>query len=176
MDEALQVKAAQADPAQFSAIYLRYRVPIYRYLRSRTANDEDTIDLTQQVFLRAIEGLPRYRDRGLPFSAWLFRIARNTAVDAHRRARPSVPLDLVVAELTSDADKGPEASALRNEARARLETALSGLSLDQQELLVLRFGAELTMREIAQVVHRTEGAVKKQLGRALRLMKEQYDL
>ncbi|HET7037020.1 MAG TPA: sigma-70 family RNA polymerase sigma factor, partial [Thermomicrobiaceae bacterium] len=78
-EEAALVAAAKVDGAAFAALYRRHRGPIYRYLRARTRCDEDAADLTQQVFLKAFEALPRYQERGLPFAAWLFRLARNAA-------------------------------------------------------------------------------------------------
>src|SRR4051812_40918795 len=88
--EADLVQAARREPAAFEPLYRYYLSPVYRYLRLRTASDEEAADLTQQVFLRALAALPDYRSKGLPFSAWLFRIARNAAIDAHRRQRSMV--------------------------------------------------------------------------------------
>ncbi len=74
-DQAL-VRAAQADVAQFNALYHLYVERVHRYMLARTHNAEDAADLTQQVFLQALDALPRYRDRGVPFAAWVFRIAQ----------------------------------------------------------------------------------------------------
>src|SRR5579875_2591933 len=97
-DEAL-VRRAQADAVAFAPLYERYLPRVYRYLYARTHDPDDAADLTQTVFVRALAGLPAYRPRGLPFAAWLFRIARNVATDAHRRRdrRPteSLPAEVV---------------------------------------------------------------------------------
>lgn len=86
-DEPSLIQAARLDPKAFGLLYQRYLTSIYRYLRARTPNEQAAADLTQQVFLKALASLPKYRPRGLPFAAWLFRIARNTAIDRYRRSR-----------------------------------------------------------------------------------------
>src|SRR5438270_7946671 len=89
-DEAALVRAAQDDPAAFGALYEAHVDRVYAYFRSRTENIQDATDLTQQAFLQALDALPRYRPGKVPFAAWLFRIARNLAINFHRRRRPAV--------------------------------------------------------------------------------------
>ncbi len=173
-DEAALVRAARTEPAAFGVLYGRYRARLYWYLRTRAATDEDAADLTQQVFLQAWTALPGYRERGLPFAAWLFRIARNAAANAARR-RPTVDLATLADSLPGGEAGDPEQAALRNEATARLGALLRGLDADKRELLALRFAAGLTVREIAAVVGGREEAVKKRLSRTIRALKEQYD-
>ncbi|MGH2484641.1 MAG: RNA polymerase sigma factor, partial [Ktedonobacterales bacterium] len=92
--EAALIADAQRDLRAFDALYRRYVTRVYRYARAHTASDEDAADLTQHIFLRALDALPHYRAGPAPFGAWLFRIARNTVVDAHRRrTSPMVSLD-----------------------------------------------------------------------------------
>jgi RNA polymerase sigma-70 factor, ECF subfamily len=173
-DDAALVRAAQADPAAFASLYDRYRVPVYRYLRLRCASDDEAADLMQQTFLNALDALPRYRERGAPVAAWLFRIAHNLVANAHRARGHTVTLDVTTAEhLRSDAD-GPEALALREERLAHLRVLYSTLDDDKQELLALRFGAGLSSREIAPIVGRSQAAVKKQLTRTIQSLREQY--
>ncbi len=78
-DEARWIAAAQASPNAFEPLYLRYRGRVYHYLRTRLNNDEDAADATQQVFLQALKALPKYKQRGIPFAVWLFRIAHHLA-------------------------------------------------------------------------------------------------
>ncbi|GAB4580098.1 MAG: hypothetical protein Fur0022_28370 [Anaerolineales bacterium] len=85
-EEVLLVDAARQNPEAFDALYCRYLTPVYRYLYSRVQNRADAEDLTTQVFIEALEGLARYRDRGT-FPAWLFTIARRRAIEYHRRKR-----------------------------------------------------------------------------------------
>ncbi len=173
-DEASLVRAAQTNPTAFSELYQRYMGQVYWYLRARTDSPDDANDLTQLVFLRALEALPNYRERGVPFNAWLFRIARNAAANFHHRQRPTLPWEQVpVADL--DTVQGPEAYALRQEALRRMGELLAALEPEKRELLALRFAGGLTSREIAAVVGKSEAAVKKQLARTLQSLKEQYD-
>jgi len=175
MDEDMPlVRAARADRAAFAALYARYVDRVYAYVRSRTATMEDAADLTQQVFLRALNALPRYEERRVPFAAWLFRIARNAVIDAHRQRRVTVAWDLVPEALQPVADLDLEARALREEEVARLRALLRGLDPEARELLTLRFAVGLTSAEIAAVVGKSEAAAKKRLTRILRTLKEQY--
>lgn len=158
-DEALVVSARESREI-FAALYQRHLPRVYRYLRLRAASDEEAADLAQSVFLRAFDALPRYRPGGAPFVAWLFRIARNAATDAHRRRRHHVPLDLVPPTLEPPSGDDPEALALRRERLEGLRALVSGLDQSKRELLALRFGAELSVAEIASTVGKSEAAVK----------------
>jgi RNA polymerase sigma-70 factor, ECF subfamily len=173
-DEVTLVTAAQANPAAFSGIYRRYLARVYRYARANTASDDDAADLTQQVFLQALAALPEYRPRGVPFAAWLFRIARHAVIDAHRRRRASVTLDALPDTLHATAAHDPEAEVLRREALKHLGALVATLDPDKRELLALRFAAQLSSSEIAAVVGKRPEAVKKQLTRILHALKERY--
>jgi RNA polymerase sigma-70 factor (ECF subfamily) len=168
------VQAAHTNPAVFGLLYQRYRHRIYAYLRARAACEEDAADLTQLVFLRALHALPRYRGRGHEFAPWLFRIARNVAIDYHRRQKPTLPWDHLPAALEPKAEHDPEKAALRDEEVSRLRPLVLALEPDKRELLTLRFAAGLTAGEIAAVVGRSEAAVRKQLSRTLQTLKEHY--
>src|SRR5260370_21158852 len=95
--EARLIRAAQADPRAFAPLYLQYRDRVYAYLRTRTRSTEDAAALTQQVFLQALDALPRYRPRGTPFAASLLRIARTAPINHHKRHRPLVARPLLPA-------------------------------------------------------------------------------
>lgn len=174
-DDAL-VRAAQREPEAFGSLYQLYLTRIYRYMRVRVASDEDAADLTQQLFLRAFDALPRYREKGLPFSAWLFRIARNLVTDTLRQRKPSsawAKLPEAAAEEMPDS-MNLEAEVLRDEAVTHLRTLVAALPPDKRELLAFRFEAELTAREIALVLGKSEAAIYKQINRILNALKEQY--
>ncbi|HET7036887.1 MAG TPA: sigma-70 family RNA polymerase sigma factor [Thermomicrobiaceae bacterium] len=177
-DEAALVAAARDDPAAFAELY-RCELPrIYRYLRARTGSAAEAEDLSQQVFLQALTALPRYRERGLPIAAWLFRIARNAAHDAaRRRGRQVVAFswDDLPEERQPGSESGPELIVLQRESLERLSALLAGLSDDKRDLLALRVAAGLSIREIAAAVGKSEAAVRKQLERTLKRLKEQYD-
>lgn len=168
------VQAARRDPAAFEPLYSYYLSPVYRYLRLRCGSDEEAADLTQQVFLRALAALPDYRPQGLPFSAWLFRIARNAAIDAHRRQRSTVAWNFLPEALHPISSQDPESMTLQQERLENLRDLLAKLSQDKRELLALRFASGLTAPEIAAVVGKSEAAVKKQLTRLIAHLKEQY--
>ncbi len=173
-DEAAQVAAAQANPVAFDVLYQRYLARVYRYLRAQVGSDEDAADLTQQVFLRALDALPRYRPRGAPFVAWLFSIARHAATDAYRRKRASISWESLPEALQPAIDQDPEARVLHLEALSRVGDLLARLDPAKRELLALRFAAGLSAPEIAQVVGKSPAAIKKQLTRTLQMLKEQY--
>ncbi len=172
-DEVALVRAAQAEPTAFAPLYQRYRHRVYAYLRARTRDEEDAADLTQQVFVQALDALPRYRERGATFAAWLFRIAHNALVNFYRHHRP-VPLDLVPEALHPLAEQDLEAGALRQDDLARLRPLVDALDAAKREMLALRFAGGLTAAEIAVVIGKSEAATKKQLSRTLQTLKEQY--
>jgi RNA polymerase sigma-70 factor (ECF subfamily) len=163
------------DASRFGVLYERYRQPIHAYLRSRTSTDEDAADLTQQVFLRALEALPRYRPRQVALSAWLFRIARNAAVDFHRRSHAAITWDLVPVGLQPIAQTNLEATIIHQESLVRLRELFLGLNPESRELLTLRFVGQLTAPEIAAVIGAREAATRKRLTRLLQSLKERYD-
>lgn len=129
-DESALIAAAQADPVAFEALYRRYVARVYRYVRARVDNDDDGVDLTQQVFLQVLDALPRYRDRGLPFAVWLFRVARNVAIDAHRRRRVTVTWDLLPERLHPHVQHDPDDALIEQEALCRLRELLLSLPAD----------------------------------------------
>ena len=180
-DEAELVEACRLHPEMFGELYRRYLSRIYRYLRARTDSEEDAADLTQQVFVQALNALPAYQEKGLPFAAWLFRIARNVAINTRQRHKPTLNWDLLpdglqasTRQMQGNLPADPEAVVLKREALEQLGRLLAQLDPTKVELLVLRFAARLTVREIAQVVGKRQGAVRKQLSRTLEALKLQF--
>ena len=172
-DDAALVKAARLDCLAFAELYHRYRDRVFSYVRLRSQSAEEAADLTHQVFLKALDALPRYQERGVPFSAWLMRIARNAAIDASRKRRVTVAPELVPEVNFEEEDANPEVAVLEREALERLRTALARLDKDKRDLLALRFTAGLSSREIGLVVGKSEAAVMKQLTRTLHALKEE---
>jgi RNA polymerase sigma-70 factor (ECF subfamily) len=173
-DLAALIRAAQANPVAFGALYDLFVGRVYAYLRARTAGPDEAGDLTQQVFLQALDALPRYRGGGGAFAAWLFRIARNTSSNVRSRRRHTVALHLVPEGSQPEAGGDPEAAALRHEATAHLRTLLAALPAEKREVLALRFAAGLAVADIAAVIGKSEAATRKQLARTLHTLQEHY--
>ena len=165
-DSAL-VRRAQKNPEEFGVLYERHVQKIYNYVYYRTGNEHDAEDLTARVFLRAMSHMPKYRERGLPFSAWLYRIAHNLVANWHRdtQRRSTVPLDNRVSS-DSDAEQ-PEKVTETNEQTVRLLQAIRALPDDRQQLLILKFVERLPNSQIANTMQRSEGAVKSLYHRTL---------
>jgi RNA polymerase sigma-70 factor (ECF subfamily) len=173
LSDAALVRAAQENPSAFAPLYRRYRDRIYAYLRTRTHSAEDAADLTQQVFLQALDALPRFRMEQVTIAAWLVRIARNLVATYHQRYRPTVTWDLLPEALHPLMDDLDDEVG-RREALEWLRSALQNLSPGAREVLALHFAARLTIAETAVVVGKSEAAVKKQLTRTIHALKEHY--
>lgn len=171
-DDGAILAACRADPAAFSRLYQRYLGRVYRYLYFRVRERAVAEDLTSQVFLAALEGMPRYNHRGA-FAAWLFAIARRKAADHFRLQRGQVSLEALHDSLSGEGDPLPRLIA--DEETERLEALVSSLSQDEQELLRLRFAAELSFAELAEVLRRNPAAVKMQLYRLLNRLEQLMD-
>ena len=172
--EATEIAAAQANPTAFEPLYLRYRGRVYHYLRTRLNNDEDAADATQQVFLQALKALPKYRQRGIPFAVWLFRIAHHLAINVYSRHHSTVSWHALPELAHPSNEEDMETHVLQQETLAYLKILLVQLDPYKRELLALRFAAGLTVPQIAAVVGKNPDAVKKQLRRLLQSFKERY--
>jgi RNA polymerase sigma-70 factor (ECF subfamily) len=155
------VRAAQAgDVDAFGHLYERYFERVYRYLAFKLGSPAEAEDVAAQVFLRALESLPGYRWTGVPFQAWIFRIAHNLLVDSLRRRarRPSEPLDESLPDGARQAD--PEGWLVEKVTRELLLDAVEELTELQRQVISLKFAAGLSNAEVAVILGRTEGAVK----------------
>jgi RNA polymerase sigma-70 factor (ECF subfamily) len=158
-DERFLVEAAQRDPAHFAELYTRNFHAVYAYLARRTASREEAEDVTSQVFHQALASLHRFEWRGAPFAAWLMRIAANMLAD-HWRLRARETGDPPGDELSDD-------SMENLERRAALFQLVDLLPADQRRVIAMRFVEEKSIREIAQEMKRSEGAIKQLQFRAL---------
>jgi RNA polymerase sigma-70 factor, ECF subfamily len=165
------VQQAKRDILAFAELYRRYHGRVFSYLRLRSSSDDEAADLTHQVFLKALDGLPRYQERGAPFIAWLLRIARNTAVDAVRKHHTNDCA--LIPEVHCDEDANPEVAVLERERLERLRNVIATLACDKRDLLALRFTGGLSAREIGLIVGKSEEATRKQVNRTLNFLKEQ---
>ena len=160
-DESLDrlVELAQAGDAEaFGRIFDEFHGPIYRFVASRVGRPSDAEDLTQSVFVRAFEALPRYEIRGTPFGGWLFRLARNATIDYVRTNREHA--DLVTATGRASEDRGPEGITLLRTDLDAVAGALRKLTPEQREVIILRFFAGLTPREVGELMDRSEGTIR----------------
>jgi RNA polymerase sigma-70 factor (ECF subfamily) len=172
-DDLVLVQASQGDSEAFGELYERYVGRIYNYIYYRTGNSYDAEDLTERVFYRAMRHIPNYRDRGLPFSAWLYRIAHNLVANWHRdnSRRKEIPLDDGM--LSSQQSPHPEHELLVSEERERLLKVIRCLPPERQQLLILKFIDHLSNAEIGQVMRRSEGAVKSLYHRTLLALRDE---
>lgn len=171
-DDAILNQAIQGDQESFGLIYERYVGRIYNYVYYRTGNHHDAEDLTARVFYRAIRSIGNYQDRGLPISAWLYRIAHNLVANWHRdrSRRPEILLDEAVNLHPSS--EHPETSLVQNEERDHLFRIIRTLPAERQQLLILKFVDHLSNAEIGEIMGRTEGAVKSLYHRTLLSLRE----
>lgn len=175
-DEASLVAQARHDPDAFSRLYQRYVERIYRYLFSHVGDKAEAEDLTSRVFNAAWESLGNYRERG-EFAAWLFSIARNKVRDYHRRRHIHLSWEQLseTSQHQQDENCNPQSRVEKKEDLERLAEYLSQLDPDQMELIRLRFAADLSYRDIASLLGRSEAAVKMATIRLLRQLKKRWE-
>jgi len=173
LEEASLINAARSDPEIFNQLYLAHVRPIYRYIFSKVGEAKQSEDLTAQVFLAALESLPRYHHDG-HFAAWLFSIARHKVVDHFRSQHSEVPLEVTPGE--SDQKGEPLSTIIQTEESQRLSKLIHQLDEPDQELLRLRFVAELSFGEIARLINRNVDATKKRFYRLLEHLRQQVEL
>jgi RNA polymerase sigma-70 factor (ECF subfamily) len=169
-NEAALVARARTDPQAFALLYDRYVERVYQFAYRRLASHADAEDVTAQTFHRALEHLDGYEWRGLPFGAWLFRIARNLIVDHLRAAGAPLSLDEISVNGMEPADAEtqlPEQALIaQDEARAAW-AAVAALPPLQRRAVVLRFGRDLSHAEVGRLIGRSEAATKQLIYRAM---------
>lgn len=161
------IEASKRQPRRFAQLYERYFDRVYAFALTRTRDRAAAEDVTAETFRVAFENLARFEWRGVPFSAWLFRIAANAATDEARLASRAEALT----ELDAVQDESWEARLIEVETKARLFELVERLPGDQRRAIVMRFGQEKRVREIAGVLGRTEGAVKLLQHRAMQKLR-----
>lgn len=170
------VSMAKDDKEAFGELYQRYLPKIYNYIFYRTGNQHDAEDLTARVFFRAMSHIETYTDMGVPFQAWLYRIAHNLVANWHRDRgrRKVIPLDdYIVHGLRSEA---PDKQTEDAEERDRLLAAIRRLPEERQQLLILKFIEGLSNAEIGDIMERTEGAIKSLYHRTLLSLRDELQL
>ena len=176
------VEAAQTDPARFEALYRKYLAQVYSFAYYELRDHHEAEDATERTFLAALANLGRFQERARPadgegastFRVWLFQIARNAIAERHRtlRRHPEAPLDAAV-NVADPLDV--ERAAVRHDEAGAAADALGRLPDDRRRALILRFVDEMTTREIAGILGRSEGAVRVLIHRALRAVAREID-
>ena len=170
-EEKLLIEAAQKDPSRFAELYELHFDRVYAYVARRVRDRAETQDLTAHVFQQALANLGKFKWRGAPFAAWLYRIASNAIAD-HARRNMRETNDLQSATETTAASVDLEDV----ERLARLFRAVDKLPDDQRRVIVLRFAEEKSIREIADELGRSEGAIKQLQFRGLENLRSRLSI
>ena len=157
-EESLVRRAQQRDQEAFAQLYEQHFDRIYRYVALRIGDKIEAEDMTQQVFLHALRSISSFKWKGIPFSAWLFRIAHNQVVDYLRKKakQATIPLD----ESQASSDSNPQLVAEHKLDIEQLASATKRLTTAQREVIALRFAGELSIAQVARVMGKSQGAVK----------------
>src|SRR5215216_3984630 len=171
---ALVDRAQKGDRNALEELYLLHFDRIYSYLHMSVGNRHDAEDLTTQTFLKMLESIGKFRFRSAPFSAWLFRIAHNLAMDHFRAARRWQPEE-EVPEPPGQEGLSAEEEALHEIGRASMLELIDDLSPEQRQVLTLKFVFNFGNSEVATILGKTEGAVKSLQHRALVSLQKQIE-
>ena len=158
-DESQIVEQAKTDPEAFGKLYELYVERIYNYIFYRVGNHQDAEDLTAKVFHRALNHIPNYNNKGVPFAAWLYRIAHNLVANWHRDRKRRQVVALEQVALSGDKEENPHKAAERNNERELLLAAIQKLPPERQQLLTLKFVERMSNADIGQLVQRRRCAV-----------------
>jgi len=173
VSDAELVARARHDPDAFGQLYERYVDKIYNYMYYRTGSHYDAEDLTAKVFYQALMHVKRYVERGLPFSAWLYRIAHNLVANWYRsKNRQVINLDEMTASALQHPGEIPEKSFEHQDEQRLLLRLIRRLPEDRQQLVILKFVNQLSNQEIGQIMGRSEGAIKSLYHRTLLTLRE----
>jgi RNA polymerase sigma-70 factor (ECF subfamily) len=166
-------KATQGDKDAFGELYDKYATRIYNYIYYRTGSSQDAEDLTSRVFFRAMRHITNYRDRGVPFSAWLYRIAHNLVANWHRDSSRRQEVELDDGYRANNGEEHPESALMESEEQSALLGLIRRLPEERQQLLILKFVEHMSNSEIGQIMDRTEGAIKSLYHRTLLSLRDE---
>jgi len=171
LDEAVLVELAKTDPQAFGALYERHVDRIYAYIYYRIGNAEDAEDLTARTFYQALDNIQRYVERGVPFAAWLYRIAHNLIANYHRTRGRWKVTSLEDLEVSAEPSNRPDRAAESNERYRALLSAIRRQPEERQRLLIMKFADRLSNQEIGRLMGRTESSIKSLYFRTLKSLK-----
>lgn len=168
------VERAKYDPTAFGVLYDRYSERIYRFVYSRVHERCLAEDITEEVFLSALKSIPKYRDTGTCFSAWLYRIACNAIASHYRRTKNEIDLETVTSLAATT--EGVLDAVMRRDGSRRIWQAIDQLPPRQREAMRLRFSADLSMESVASVMGKSPAAIKLLVYRAVRRLRRELGL
>ena len=163
--------AIQGDLEAFSVLYKENVQKIYNYIYYRTGNTHDAEDLTARVFQRALKSISRYKNKGVPFSAWLYRIAHNLVANWHRDNKPKKEISIDDSPYVFSDSIHLESSLIKGQEVAELMVYVRKLAPDRQMVLILKYVDDLTNTEIGEILGKSEGAIRVIQHRALKKMR-----
>lgn len=173
-DEEVVARARTGDKEAFGVLYERNVERIYNYVYYRTGNVHDAEDLTARVFQRAMNHIRSYQERGVPYSAWLYRIAHNLIANWHRDKKRKVEISLTDSPLVAK-DPSPDMEVIKGQQRDNLLKIIKAMPEERQTLLILKFVEHLSNAEIGGIMGRSEGAIKSLYHRTLLSLRETLD-
>jgi RNA polymerase sigma-70 factor, ECF subfamily len=171
LEESGLVELAKSDPDAFGELYERNVDRIYKYIYYRVSNEADAEDLTARTFHQALASISGYVDRGVPFAAWLYRIAHNLVANHHRSQKRWKTASLEDQELLSQPADGPDKMAETSDRFQALWAAIRRQPEERQRLLILKFADCLSNDEIGHLMGRTESSIKSLYFRTLRALR-----
>ena len=163
-EERLLVEAAQHDPARFADLYERNFDRVYAYIVRRVGDRAQTEDIASEVFHHALANLKSFEWRGMPFCAWLYRIAANAIADRYQKAARESQLPADDPEAADDVER-----------RALLSELVNSLPPEQRRVVIQRFVEQRSIKEIARAMQRSEGAIKQLQFRALQTLRARME-
>ncbi|MEK9180251.1 MAG: sigma-70 family RNA polymerase sigma factor [Patescibacteria group bacterium] len=170
-EDKLIAQAIRGKASAFGSLYDYYQPKIYRFVLIKVGRREDAEDLTHQVFLAALESMKSYKDMGYPFSSWLYRIARNQVIDFYRTNKKEASIE----ETEPDFFVAPAIAHFGVEGKMEMEKvqlAIQKLKPEYQDVVIMRFVEDLPIKEVADSLGKSEGAVKLLQHRAIRELKK----
>ncbi len=169
-EEKIVTSAVKGDSSAFGELYDHYQPMIYRFVVVKVSRREEAEDIVHQVFLSAWQNIKSYRHRGHPFSSWLYQIARNQVIDFYRAHRNETSIDAVDQEYFAAPASAEFAVPTKIEMEA-VRQAMKQLKPDYEDIIILRFIEDLSLKETASILGKTEGAVKLMQHRAMNELK-----
>jgi RNA polymerase sigma-70 factor (ECF subfamily) len=173
-EKLIQDAVKEGDSSAFGQLYDYYQPMIYRFVFIKVGRREEAEDITHQVFLRAWQNVRNYRHRGHPFGSWLYRIARNQVIDHYRSHKDEVSIDALDTDGAGLNISQPNLSAQLD--MERVMAALHTLKPDYQDVIIFRFVEDLSIKEVANAMQKTEGAIKLIQHRAVEELKKKMDV